>query len=63
MAQTFSESDEKARPVAIVSKGFADRYWPAGEALGERVAITDGTWRGIVGIVQVSDGTTASKRR
>ena len=51
--RTFSESDaEGAEPVAIVSKGLADRYWPTGDALGKRVAITDGTWRRIVGIVQ-----------
>jgi predicted permease len=51
--RTFSESDVgSAEPVAIVSKGLADRYWPSGEALGKRVAITDGTWRRIVGIVQ-----------
>jgi putative ABC transport system permease protein len=51
--RTFSESDGRGtEPVAIVSKGFADRYWPASEALGKRVAITDGTWRRIVGIVQ-----------
>jgi putative ABC transport system permease protein len=35
-----------------VSKGLADRYWPGDDALGKRVAITDGTWRRIVGIVQ-----------
>jgi putative ABC transport system permease protein len=51
--RTFSDSDAAgAEPVAIVSKGLADRYWPTGEALGKRVAITDGTWRPIVGIVQ-----------
>jgi putative ABC transport system permease protein len=51
--RTFSESDAGgAEPVAIVSKGLADRYWPTGDALGNRVAITDGTWRRIVGIVQ-----------
>jgi len=51
--RTFSESDAGgAEPVAIVSKGLADGYWPSGDALGRRVAITDGTWRRIVGIVQ-----------
>jgi putative ABC transport system permease protein len=50
--RTFGESDASAaEPVAIVSKGLADRYWPTGDALGKRVAITDGRWRRIVGIV------------
>jgi putative ABC transport system permease protein len=50
--RTFSESDVAgAEPVAIVSKRLVDTYWPTGDALGKRVAITDGTWRRIVGIV------------
>jgi predicted permease len=63
--RTFSESDVRSsEPVAIVSKGFADRYWPSGEALGKRVAITDGTWRRIVGIVRDvrNDGLEASAK-
>jgi ABC-type antimicrobial peptide transport system permease subunit len=50
--RSFGESDVAGgEPVAIVSKGLADRYWPGGVALGQRVAITDRTWRRIVGIV------------
>jgi len=50
--RSFGESDVAGgEPVAIVSRGLADRYWPDGEALGKRVAITDRTWRRIVGIV------------
>jgi putative ABC transport system permease protein len=63
--RTFSGSDVgSGEPVAIVSKGLADRYWPSGEALGKRVAITDGTWRRIVGIVQDvrNDGLEASAK-
>ena len=31
--RTFSESDVgSGEPVAIVSKGLADRYWPSGDA-------------------------------
>ena len=63
--RTFSESDVGGgEPVAIVSKGFAGRYWPGGEALHKRVAITDGTWRRIVGIVQDvrNDGLEASAK-
>jgi len=51
--RSFSESDAGgSEPVAIVSQGFAERYWPAGNGLGKRVAITDGKWRRIIGIVQ-----------
>ena len=63
--RTFSESDVgSGEPVAIVSKGLADRYWPTGNALGKRVAITDRTWRRIVGIVQDvrNDGLEAPAR-
>jgi putative ABC transport system permease protein len=63
--RTFGESDVAGgEPVAIVSKGFADRYSPEGDALGRRVAITDGTWRRIVGIVQDvrNDGLEASSK-
>jgi putative ABC transport system permease protein len=50
--RTFSESDVAGgEPVAIVSKRLVDRYWPTGDALDKRIAITDGTWRRIVGIV------------
>lgn len=51
-------------PVAIVSQGLAARYWPGGEALGKRVAITDRTWRRIVGIVDDvrNDGLETSAR-
>jgi putative ABC transport system permease protein len=51
--RTFTETDGRGgEPVAVVSEGFAARYWPTDDALGKRVAITDGTWRQIVGIVQ-----------
>jgi len=63
--RTFSQTDAAgAEPVAIVSKGLADRYWPTGEALGKRIAITDRTWRRIVGVVQNvrNDGLEAPAR-
>jgi hypothetical protein len=35
--RTFSEPDVRSsEPVAIGSKGLADRYWPSGEELGKR---------------------------
>ena len=63
--RTFSESDTRsAEAVAIVSKGLADRHWPSGDALGQRVAVTDGMWRRIVGIAQDvrNDGLEASAK-
>ncbi len=40
-------------PVAVVSKGFADRWWPRGDAIGRRIRVValDSTWRTVVGIV------------
>jgi putative ABC transport system permease protein len=61
----FSEADVAGgEPVAIVSKGLADRFWPTGDPLGKRVAITDRTWRRIVGVVQDvrNDGLEAAAR-
>ena len=64
--RTFNESDVAGgEPVAIVSKRLADRYWPAGDALGKRVAITDRAWRRIVGIVHDvrNDGLEAPSKQ
>ena len=37
---------------AVVSKAFADRYWPGGSALGKNIRPSlDGTWFTIVGVV------------
>jgi predicted permease len=61
----FSEADVAGgEPVAIVSKGLADRFWPSGSALDKRVASTDRTWRRIVGVVNDvrNDGLEASAR-
>jgi predicted permease len=61
--RTFERTDVGGgEPVAIVSKGFADKFWPTGDAISKRVAITDGTWRRIVGVVRDvrNDGLEAS---
>ena len=55
--RTFSPSDNAAAPaVAVVSREFAGRYFPAGKALGQHVSVdTDSggrpVWREIVGVV------------
>jgi len=41
-----------SEPVAIVSKGLADAYWPGGDAIGRRIGIDDQQWRRVVGVVQ-----------
>jgi ABC-type antimicrobial peptide transport system permease subunit len=63
--RNFSEADVAgSEAVAIVSKGLAARYWPIGEALGKRVAVTDRVWRRIVGVVEdvKNDGLEASAK-
>jgi putative ABC transport system permease protein len=49
----FDRADVRAsEPVAIVSKGLANRYWPGEEVIGKRLQIDDRQWRRIVGVVQ-----------
>jgi len=52
--RAFTDRDRiGGAPVAIVSQSFAQRYYPQGNALGQRISVTNGpqTWREIVGIV------------
>lgn len=49
----FDMRDTRAsEPVAIVSKGLADTYWPGATPIGKRLQIDDQHWRGVVGIVE-----------
>jgi putative ABC transport system permease protein len=49
----FDRTDvRRSEPVAIVSKGLADTYWPREEAIGKRLQVDDRQWRRIVGVVQ-----------
>jgi putative ABC transport system permease protein len=41
-----------SEPVAIVSKGLADAYFPGEDAIGKRLQIDDRQWRRIVGVVE-----------
>ena len=47
--------DDKAPRVAIVSRAFARRYWPGGEAVGKRIkygpADSNQPWMTVVGVV------------
>jgi putative ABC transport system permease protein len=55
--RTFTDRDSfNAPPVVIINQAMADKWWPHGDAIGQRVVLGRGTgWdeppRGIVGIV------------
>ena len=49
----FDRTDVRgSEPVAIVSKGLADRYWPGEAVIGKRLRVDDRQSRRIVGVVQ-----------
>jgi predicted permease len=46
----FTDSDDDgARPVSIVNRALAERYWPGQDAIGKRLHIA-GRWRTVVGV-------------
>ena len=51
--RSFSDEDRAGQPpVAVVSQSVARRFWPAGDALGQRIGYPfDSPWITIVGIV------------
>jgi putative ABC transport system permease protein len=54
--RTFSEKDgPQAPPVVVVSRGFAERYWPGRDPVGQRLKFgpPDGkaVWKTVVGVV------------
>lgn len=49
----FGDEDRSnSPPVVLVSDVTADRFWPGGDALGQRVRFGDGDWHTIVGITR-----------
>jgi putative ABC transport system permease protein len=48
--RAFLESDDGGPPVAIVNQAFAQRFFPAENALGKRIQVGSRTWQRIVGI-------------
>jgi putative ABC transport system permease protein len=60
--RTFTPEEEvNPRAVAIVSRGFADRFWPGEDPVGKRlkwgIAASDAPWKTIVGVADdVVDG-------
>jgi putative ABC transport system permease protein len=61
----FSQSDtEASQHVAVVSEGFARRFWPEGKALGQRIdpGFSGTSWCTVVGVVgDVKQSGLASK--
>jgi putative ABC transport system permease protein len=51
----WSHDRAGALPVVIVNRSFADRYWPGGQPLGQRLRLptgdTPGAWRTVIGVV------------
>jgi hypothetical protein len=52
----FTGTDDQGAPlVVIVSRGFAERYWPNQNAIGKRLKLArfeaDAPWRNVIGIV------------
>src|ERR1044071_8195268 len=41
----------KAPDVTIINQEMARRYWPDEDPLGQRLAIGDGPWRTVIGVV------------
>jgi putative ABC transport system permease protein len=48
----FNEKDnDESRPVVIINQHMANHYWPDGNALGKQIAVSDGKWIPIIGVV------------
>ncbi|HKH49443.1 MAG TPA: ABC transporter permease [Thermoanaerobaculia bacterium] len=47
-----AEDDARSAPVAMVSRSFANRYWPGADPVGKRLRMdTKEPWRTVVGVV------------
>jgi predicted permease len=48
----FTDQDnDESRPVVIINQRMANRYWPRGNVLGKQIAVSDGKWIPIIGVV------------
>jgi putative ABC transport system permease protein len=50
----FRPTDEEGEPVVIVNQCLAQRYFPSGQAVGQRIKLGPGRWRPWMTIVGVS---------
>jgi len=64
--RAFADGDDEASPkVAIVSAAVANKLWPAGNAVGKRISMSDdpgpNDWITVVGVVDdiIQDGVTS----
>jgi putative ABC transport system permease protein len=46
----LASDDERALPVAVVSRAMAERYWPGRDPIGRRFKADDGPWLTVVGV-------------
>ncbi|MBN2595010.1 MAG: ABC transporter permease [Sedimentisphaerales bacterium] len=53
--RTFEPIDEEGAPVVIVNKSLAKRFFPEGQAVGQRIKLGPGQWRPWMTIVGVSE--------
>ena len=59
----FDERDQEGAPgVVIINETMAQRYWPTGNALGERLKLTKG-WLEVVGIAKDVKNRTLNEAR
>lgn len=56
--------DEKSRPVVVVSRSLADRYWPGRDPIGRRLRLggDDSPWTTVVGVAGDVINQWASRR-
>ena len=48
----FTDQDnDRSQPVAIINQHMANHYWPDGTVLGKQIAVSDGEWITIIGVV------------
>ena len=58
--RAFTDADQQgALPVAIINEDLARRYWPNGDAIGQKIHLSgDSVTRQIIGVVKTTNYTT-----
>ena len=60
--RTFEPIDEEGAAVVIVNKSFATRFFPEGQAVGQRIKLGPGQWRPWMTIVGISEDVKSAGR-